>query len=230
MCSERLVHYPAFTRLYLLLRHDHDVKTCQYTCVCAETFPYGAFDPVPGYGSLHRLPGYGQSEPRKCLVVPARQDNKLRIPGAAGFLEYVLEIRRAVQSVLSLETAPFGQHGSGRQALPALGPARLQYLPPGFGAHANAKTVTAFPLDIAGLVCAFHQCSVKFPKIAGILLFYIPGCQRGGGDLWGQSKIATIGDEGRISDDFTLTPPIPASSGIACRHYLSTTPTKVGVQ
>lgn len=105
MYSERLVHFPAFTRLYLLLRQDHDVKSCQYICVCAETFPYGAFNLVSGHGSLHRLPGYRQSEPRKCLLVPARQDNKLRVPGAAGCFKYVIEIRCAVQSVFSQETA-----------------------------------------------------------------------------------------------------------------------------
>ena len=63
------------------------------------------------------------------------------------------------------------------QALPAFGSARLQYLPPGFGAHANAKTVTAFPLDIAGLVCTFHWPFVLFPIIAGILLSCTPACQ-----------------------------------------------------
>ena len=88
-----------------MLCQDHDVKPCQYICVCAETFPYGAFNLVSGYGSLHRFPGYRQSEPRKCLPVPARQDNKLRVSGAAGRFKYVIEIRFAVQSVFSQETA-----------------------------------------------------------------------------------------------------------------------------
>ena len=179
MCFERVVHKPAFTCFHLFLRQHHDVKPRQYISVVAETFPYGAFNPVPGYRRFHRLPGNCQPQARVRFAVPARKDDKLRIPGAAGCLENLIELRCAVQPVFSLETAPFGQHGSGRQALPALGPARLQYLPPGFGAHANAKTVTAFPLDIAGLVCAFHWCSALFRMIPAILLSCFPGCQSG---------------------------------------------------
>lgn len=88
-----------------MLRQDHYVKPCQYICVRTEAFPYGAFNLVSGYGGPHRLPGYRQSEARKCLFVPARQDNKLRVPGAAGCFKYVIEIRFAAQSVFSLETA-----------------------------------------------------------------------------------------------------------------------------
>ena len=67
--------------------------------------------------------------------------------------------------------------GLSGQALPAFGSARFQYLPPGFGAHANAETVTAFSLDIAGLVCTFHWRSVLFPIVGCILRSCFPACQ-----------------------------------------------------
>ena len=47
-----------------------------------------------------------------------------------------------------------------RQALPALGPARVQHLAPGAGGHPRPETVGALALDPARLIRPFHDASV----------------------------------------------------------------------
>lgn len=116
MCSQGEMHKPVFIWFYLFLRQDHYVQSRQITCVVAETFPYGALDPVSGYGCFHRFPGNRQPQTRVRFAVPARKNEELRIPGTAGCLKNAVEIRGAVQSVFALETASFKCHGYARQA------------------------------------------------------------------------------------------------------------------
>ena len=105
MHSERLVHYPAFTRFCLLLRQHYYVKPRQPACMCTKAFPNGTFYLVSGYGRPYCLFCNRHPQPRTLPVVPARQDHKLRIPGAAGRVENPVELRGVVESVFALKTA-----------------------------------------------------------------------------------------------------------------------------